>query len=191
MEQCLKNLEQFRTTLRTSRTTWNNRQKFNFCERRFRQAKKAFFSSYNNGIQLIIWNNVQNNQNKLEQPAKVRFSKIGGLAQKFFFISLLWVLFQKFNIMEQCRTNLEQIRTTLRTGRTTWNNRQKFNFCERRVRQAKKAFFSSYNNGIQLIISNNVQNNQKILEQPAKVRFSKSGGLAQKFFFISLLWVLF
>ena len=141
MEQCRTNLEEFRTTLRTGRTTWNKRQKFNFCERRVRQAKKAIFSSYNNGIQLIIRNNIQNNQNHLEQPAKVRFSKSGGLAQKFFFISLLWVLFKKCNIMKQCITNLEQFRTTLRTGRTTWNNRQNFNFCERRVRQAEIAFF--------------------------------------------------
>ena len=142
MERCRTNLEQFRTTLRTGRTTWNNRQKFNCCERRVRQAKKAFFSSYNNGIQLIICNNVQNNQKNLEQPAKVRFSKSGGLAQKrVFFISLLLVFFFKFNIMEQCRKNLEKCRKTLRTGRTTQNNRQKFNCCERRVRQAKKAFF--------------------------------------------------
>ena len=141
MKQCITNLEQFRTTLRTGRTTWNNRQKFNFCERRLRKAKKAFFSSYNNGIQLTIWNNVQNNQNNLEQPAKVRFSKSGGLAQKFFFNSVLWVLFKKCNIMKQCITKLEQFGTTLRTGRTTWNNGQKLNFCERRVRQAEIAFF--------------------------------------------------
>ena len=82
--------------------------------------------------------------------------------------------------MEQCRTNLKQFRTTLRTGRTTWNNRQKFNLCERRFRQAKKAFFSENNNGIQLIISKNIQNYQNDLEQTAKVSFSQNREPAQE-----------
>ena len=140
MEQCRTNLEQFRTTLRTSRTTWNNRQTFNFCERRVHQAKKAFFSSYNNGIQLIIYKNVQNNQNNLEQPAKVRFSERWGASPNkcFFFISLVWVLLY---ILEQCRTNLGQTRTTLKTSRTTWNNRQTFYFLQEGGLGQKSIFF--------------------------------------------------
>ena len=123
MEQCLKNLEQFRKTLKTGRTNWNNRQKFNFCERRVRQAKKAFFSSYNNGIQLIIWNNVQNNQNNLVQPVKVRFSKSGGLAQKsdilsycsgfYFKNSILW------NNVEKTQKNSEQLSKQVEQPGTT------------------------------------------------------------------------
>ena len=168
MEQCIRNLEQFRTTLRTGRTTWNNRQKFNFYERRVRQAKKAFF------FVLQYWDSINNLEQCLEQLEQPRttakssiFEKWGAGPKKgFFFFSLVWVLFY---ILKQYRTNLGQARTTLRTSRTTQNNRQKFNFSERRVRYAKKAFFLSYNNAIQLIIWNNVQNNQNNLEQPAKV----------------------
>ena len=54
----------------------------------FTRPKNLFFSSYNNGIQLIIWKNIQNNQNNIEQTAKVRFSQNRGLAQESVFFNL-------------------------------------------------------------------------------------------------------
>ena len=123
MEQCRTNLEQFRTTIRTGRTTWNNRQKFYFCERRVRQAKKAFFSSYNDGIQLIIWNNVQNNQNNLEQSAKVRLSKSGGWPKKWLFLSHCSGFYFKNSILqnnvEKTQKNSEQLSEQVEQPGTT------------------------------------------------------------------------
>ena len=122
MKQCITNLEQFRTILRTGRTTRNNRQKFNFCERKVRKDKKAFFSSYNNGIQLIIWNNVQKNQNNLELPAKVRFSKSGVWPNIFFLSQCSGFYFKNlilWNKVEQTQNNSEQLSEQVEQPGTT------------------------------------------------------------------------
>ena len=61
---------------------------------------------------------------ELQQLEKVRFSEGGGLPQKSVFFSSHCSRFyyKKLNILEECRKNLKEFRTTLRTSRTTWNN---------------------------------------------------------------------